>query len=351
MTSLALRDHIHQILEFIIRDISSDQTPKQETVKSHGKKARTPENTAAETHAALRLAGGFNIGQMTSEYRALRASVIKLWKRTRILAEEQDLDDLIRFNESIDQILTESVTFYAEGVFKSKDLFVAILGHDLRNPVQSIMLSAELMITMGGLSDKQTMLSNNIHESADRINILINTLVDVTRARFGGGVAVLPVPMDMGFVGHQIVEEIRAAHPDRTVRLNTSGMLDGKWDKTRIGQALSNLLGNAIQYGFKDTPIEISIDGNKEAVTLSVHNYGVPIPEGKIGTILNPLTRATHEGQDIPQSTNLGLGLFITNEVLLAHGGTLEVTSSEREGTTFTAKFPRAQPRPGLRLA
>jgi signal transduction histidine kinase len=157
--------------------------------------------------------------------------------------------------------------------------------------------------------------------------------------------------MDMGFVGHQIVEEIRAAHPDRNVRLNTSGTLDGKWDKSRIGQALSNLLGNAIQYGFKDAPVDVSIDGNKDTVTLSVHNYGLPIPEGKISTIFNPLTRATHEGQGGPASTNLGLGLFITNEVLLAHGGTLEVSSSEKEGTTFTAKFPRVQPRRGLRLA
>ena len=341
MTSLALRDHIHEILQFILSDILSDQTLREETLKSQGKKARSPDETAAETHAGLRLAGGFNIGQMTSEYRALRASVIKLWKRHNTSADERDLADLTRFNESVDQILTESVSFYAEEVFKSKDLFVAILGHDLRNPAQSVLLSAELMLRMGSLNDKQTALSKIIFDSADRINLLINTLLDVTRARFGGGLSIVRVPMNMGFVGRQIVEEIRAGHPDRTIRLNVSESLDGEWDKTRVGQALSNLLGNAIQYGFKDSPVDVTIEDDGEAVAIKVHNIGLPIPEEKMGAIFDPLTRVTQDGAGKAGSVNLGLGLFITKEVLSAHGGTIEVISSEKEGTIFTARFPR----------
>ena len=141
MTPLALRDHIHQILEFVVSDIKSDQTDKEETIKSRGKKARTSAITAAETHAALRLTGGFNIGQMTSEYRALRASVIKLWRRKNPYMDAQDFADLTRFNEAIDQVLSESVSYYAVEVFHAKDLFVGILSHDLRSPVQAIMLS------------------------------------------------------------------------------------------------------------------------------------------------------------------------------------------------------------------
>ena len=341
MTPLALRDHIHQILEFILGDIVSEQTPKQEALKSRGRKERSSIKTAAETHAALRLAGGFDIGQMTSEYRALRASVIKLWRSNTILTDEEDVADLTRFNESVDQILTESVTFYADEVFKSKDLFVAILGHDLRNPVHSIILSAELMLRMGSLNDKQTMLTKNIFESADRIHALIGTLLDVTRARFGGGLAIVRVPMNMGFVGHQIVEELRAGHPGRTIRLRVSENLDGEWDKTRVGQALSNLLGNAIQYGFKDSPVDVAIEDDTDAVVLKVHNNGVPIPAEKIATIFAPLTRAIQDDAVGAVSVNLGLGLFITEEVLLAHGGTIEVESSEKDGTTFTARFPR----------
>ena len=116
MTPLALRDHIHQILQFVVEDIKSLQTPLEETIKSKGKKLRSPATTAAETHAALRLSGGFNIGQMTSEYRALRASVIKLWRRTNPLMDEKDFEDVTRFNEAIDQELMESVTYYTNEV-------------------------------------------------------------------------------------------------------------------------------------------------------------------------------------------------------------------------------------------
>jgi signal transduction histidine kinase len=187
MTPLALRDHISEILAFVVADINSAQTDKEETIKSRGRKARTPAITAAETHAALRLTGGFNIGQMTSEYRALRASVLKLWRRTNPHLDAQDFADLNRFNESIDQVLTESVSYYAGEVFHAKDLFIGILGHDLRNPVHAISLSAELMLFQGKLNDRQTMLTTNMLEGAKRITSLIDTLLDVTRARLGTG--------------------------------------------------------------------------------------------------------------------------------------------------------------------
>jgi signal transduction histidine kinase len=186
MTPLALRDHIKEILEFIVSDIRSDQTAKEETTKSRGRKARTPAITAAEAHAALRLTGGFSIGQMTAEYRALRASVIKLWRRKTPHMDERDFADLTRFNESIDQVLTESVSYYAAEVFHAKDLFVGILSHDLRNPVQAIMMSAELMLLQGKINDRQTMLTRNMLEGSKRIVSLIDTLLDVTRARLQG---------------------------------------------------------------------------------------------------------------------------------------------------------------------
>jgi len=350
MTSLALRDHIHQILEFIVDDIKSSQTPKEETLKSRGLKIRTNATTAAETHAALRLTGGFNIGQMTSEYRALRASVIKLWKRTNVFIDEEDFNDVTRFNESIDQALTESVSYYMDEVLFSKDLFAGILGHDLRGPLQAIVLSAELML-LGVLNERQKMLTENISEGATRMSALIDNLLDVTRARFGAGLSIRRIPMDMGFVGHQIVDEVRIVHPLRTIVLVVSENVRGEWDKARIGQVFSNLIGNAIQYGFKDTPIGVNITGDVESVTLTVHNNGVPIAQDKIGTIFNPLTRARPDGNNGLGSMNLGLGLFIAKEVVQAHGGTILVASSEEKGTTFIARFPRSHKAPILYVA
>ncbi len=351
MTSLALRDHIHQILEFIISDIKSAQTPKEETIKSRGLKSRNPAPTAAETHAALRLTGGFNIEQMTSEYRALRASVIKLWRRKSLFIDDEDFADLTRFNESIDQALTESVSYYTHEVFFSKDLFAGILGHDLRGPVQAIMLSAELVLHIGTLNDRQKMLTQNILDGSKRMSELINNLLDVTRARFGAGLSIFRVLMDMGFVAHQIVDEVRVVHPSRTIVLSVSENLRGEWDKTRIGQVFSNLIGNAIQYGFKDTPIVVAVTDDEESVTLMVHNQGLPIPQDKIGTLFNPLSCARPDESADMGSMNLGLGLFITREVVQAHGGTIQVTSTEERGTNFIVRLPRAKTGPNLHVA
>jgi len=350
MTSLALRDHIHQILAFIVLDIKSDQTPKEETIKSRGQKAELETTSAAETHAALRLTGGFDIAQMTSEYRALRASIIKLWIRSNVLFDEEDFAEIIRFNESIDQALIESVAYYTREVLYSKDLFAGILGHDLRSPVQAIVLLSELML-LGGLTDRQKMLTENISEASKRISLLIDNLLDVTRARFGAGFSISRAPMDMGFVGNQIVDELRILHPSRTIILVVSEDVAGEWDKVRVGQVFSNLIGNAIQYGFKGTPIEVTIKGEAKSVTLTVHNKGTPIAQENIGTIFDPLTRARPDEKNERGSRNLGLGLFIAREAVQAHGGTIQVSSSEEKGTTFTAQFPRSRAAPVLHIA
>jgi signal transduction histidine kinase len=349
MTPLALRDHIHQILEFIIEDMCCPQTPREQTAKSKGKQEKPAGSTAAETHAAVRLAGGFAIDQMVSEYRALRASVIKLWSRTHLSIDREDVTNLTRFNESIDQALAESVSYYTKEVVQSKDLFIGILSHDLRSPLQAIALSSELMLRLGGLNERQRMLATGSLESAQRAGELIKNLLDVTRARFGESLPVNRMPMDIGFVGHQVVDELRVLNPTRTFNLEVSGELKGQWDKARIGQVFSNLLSNAIQYGFKDTPIGVHITSPLHDVELVFHNQGRPIPADKIKTIFNPLTRA--DQRDETELPNLGLGLFITREIIEAHGGTINVTSSEEDGTTFTVRLPRLAPRPDIRLA
>lgn len=349
MTPLALRDHIHQILAFIVSDMESSQSAEQQVSKSHGSEDET--NTAAQTHAALRFAGGFDIGQMASEYRALRASVLKLWRKTGPALDAQDNDDIERFNESIDRELAESVNFYTKKVAQSKDLLVGILGHDLRGPVQAIMLSAELALHMGKLSDQQTMLITHMLKGAERMGALVTNLLDVTRARFGAGLPVVRAMMNMGFVAQQIVDEIRVVNPRRTIELSLSGSLVGEWDKARIGQVFSNLLSNAIQYGFHGSPIRVDVTGGPEAVTLTVGNDGVPIPSEKMEMIFDPLTRGLPAENSLPAAGNLGLGLYITKEVVVAHGGTIEVTSSEVDGTVFKAQFPRSKPAPRQRDA
>lgn len=344
MTPLALRDHIHQILAFLVSDIESSQTPDEQSEKSHGDKRQVVPVTAAQTHAALRFAGGFDIGQMVSEYRALRASVLKLWKDTGPAFDAHDIGDITRFNESIDQELAESVDFYTLKVAQSKDMVTGMLSHDLRGPLQAITLSAELTLHMGEINSHQTMLVKKVLESAERMSDLIANLLDVTRARFGAGLPVTRTMMNMGFVARQVVDEVRVVNPSRPIELALSGVLTGEWDKARIGQVFSNLLGNAMQYGFQGSAVRVEVRGEAGSVTLVVSNDGLPIPADRIGTIFDPLTRVLHDDASVPPSGNLGLGLYITREVVLAHGGTIEVTSSQTDGTTFTARLPRSPP-------
>lgn len=349
MSPHALRDHIHQILAFIILDMASCQTATEQTQKSHGEKKQTQLITAAQTHAALRFAGGFDIGQMASEYRALRASVLKLWTNTSPAFDAVDIVDMIRFNESIDQELAESVNFYTDRVAQARELVVGILGHDLRSPLQAIALSTELSLHMGQLNERQTMLSKKVLESTLRMSALINDLLDVTRARFGSGLPVVRAVMNMGTVAEQVVDEVRMANPHRMIELSVSGIMVGGWDKARIGQVFSNLLNNAMQYGSRSMPVRVGLKGDPKAVTLTVGNDGVPIPADKLKMIFDPLIRVVTEQDVIATSGNLGLGLYITKEVVVAHGGTIEVTSSEVDGTLFTARFPRVQSDPALR--
>ncbi len=351
MTPHALRDHIHQILAFVMSDMASYQTPAEQKEKSLGEKKQVRPVTAAQTHAALRFAGGFDIGQMVSEYRALRASVLKLWGNTDPVFDAEDIADMTRFNESIDQELAESVNFYTNKVAESREIVVGILSHDLRSPLQAIALSTELSLHMGQQNERQTMLSKKVLECTHRMSALINDLLDVTRARFGAGLPVVRAMMNIGIVAEQIVAEVRVVHPHRMIELSTSGVLVGEWDKARIGQIFSNLLNNAMQYGSHSAPVRVGLKGDPKLVTLTVGNDGVPIPAEKIGTIFDPLTRVAADQDGIPTSGNLGLGLYITKEVVLAHGGTIKVTSSEVDGTMFTARLPRSQPDPALQDA
>lgn len=347
MSPLSLRNHIHYILAFIADDIDSAQDEAEQIKKSRGEKPKDSMDSVAETHAALRQAGGFNLDQMVSEYRALRASVTKLWMAQESGAAPESISDLVRFNEAIDQSLTESISYYSKKVDHSRDLFLGILSHDLRNPIGAIVMAAELTARIGSLNERQKMLMSQIVTSAGRATTILDQLLDLTRARLGSGLRIIREQADMAFVARQLLEEMRSLHPGRTFTLEISGDTQGEWDKPRLGQVLSNLLGNAVQYGFKDLPIGVTIKGEAKDVSLSVHNQGVPISKDAIRGIFDALIRGGEDGSDFSNSTNLGLGLYITKEIVSAHGGTVHVASSEKDGTTFTARFPRS---PGLTL-
>jgi signal transduction histidine kinase len=148
--------------------------------------------------------------------------------------------------------------------------------------------------------------------------------------------------MNFGDTAHKIVEEMRALHPTTSILSKITGEVEGRGDPARIEQALSNLVGNAIQYGQKGTPITVTVAGETQNISLSVHNMGMPIPDSATTTIFDSLVRGSDgDSAQRKSSLNLGLGLYITKMIVLSHDGYLSVASSEVEGTAFTARFPQ----------
>ncbi len=343
MTADALKDHIETMLTFIADDLEAYQTNAEQLTKSQGNgpSREDGQHSAAEIHAALRLSDGFDIDQMVSEYRALRASVTKLWIARKGDLDSADLTDLVRFNEAIDQSVAESVGRYTTLLNRSRNLFLGILGHDLRNPVGAASMCAEHLIGSGKLDAKRGRMAIQIKNATSRANSIIEDLLDLTRIQFGSDIQVSRSKMNVAQLSKQLIEEMQALYLNRVLELTTTGDMEVEWDRSRIGQVISNLVGNAMEHGSKDSPTTVAVIGKAGLVELSVRNMGKPIPPGSIESIFELFKQGAEEGEPDERSMHLGLGLHITREIVLAHGGTIAVTSTEKDGTTFTVAIPR----------
>ncbi len=341
----ALSDHASEMLTVIAEDLKTPQDRHEQSEKSKGRAPALDENqpTAAEKHGTGRAESGFTLDQMVAEYRALRASVIRLWMREKAEVTATDLDDLTRFNEAIDQSLAESITRFTQDLDHSKEMFLAILGHDLRTPIGAVMTSAKFMLETKELPEPHLTLTSRIVSSATRMNHMVGALLDFTRSRLGGGIPITPAPMNMGKVVHDVVNEISAAHPDRTIHVDARGALKGSWDCARITQVLTNIIGNALEHGSDRTIVTVDVHGDEKEVEVAIHNRGPAIPEGELDGIFNAMKRkeTLTGGQASGPSSNLGLGLYIADQIVQAHRGRIDVESSEEGGTTFTVRLPR----------
>lgn len=343
MTKLALQDHIEEILTFVADDLESPQTQRQQAAKSRGLGPAESElaKSAAEIHAALRLSDGFNIDQMVSEYRALRASVVKQWISRCPRLESTDLNDLTRFNEAIDQTLAESVAHYTKEVEQARNLFLGVLGHDLRNPLGAASMTAQRMLQKGDLDARQTSFTSQIVSTVSRATQIVNDLIDVSRSAFGNEMPIAKARMDIGDLAQRLVDEMIVLSPNRAIELVVSGDTVGDWDGGRIGQVFSNLIGNALQHSSGQSPVTVAIQGNLEEVILSIHNSGPPMPVEKLKGLFEAGNNGRGRGSDVPGSFNLGLGLFIVRKIVMAHAGDITVVSTAEAGTTFIVTLPR----------
>ena len=343
MAPVALRDHALEMLKEIVADLRTPQTDAEQSEKSKGKGEAGVEgvDTAAEEHGSGRAESGFTVGEMVSEYRALRASVIRLWTRQCGSLDARDLEDLMRFNEAIDQALAESVSRYTEDLDYSEEMFLAILGHDLRTPLGAVIMASQFMIDTGELEEPHLTLTNRIGRSARRMNGMVGDLLDLTRTRLGSGIPIVRKEMDLAKEASNAVDEVMSANPESVLKLNTSGNLHGNWDCARISQVMANLLGNAVQYGLPKSVISVTLRGETSGVVVQVHNRGRGIAEADMQQLFQPLKRLK-SGEPAPSHLgSLGLGLYIAERIVTAHGGTIDVNSSDEAGTFFTVRLPR----------
>ena len=337
-----LRDHARSILLAAARDMNTRQSASEQAAKAKGEGLeKTPSlDEAAASHGELRHTVGFDLVQMTSEFRHLRACVIRLWVNHLESPELTYFQDMIRFNEAIDEALAESTAAYAEQVNRSRDIFLAILGHDLRAPLQAVKMSTEMLLRKAPLDSKGLSLVGNIQNGARHMGAMVSDLLEFVRSRLGSSLPIEPKPMNLADAAREAIAEACAGRPDCQVHLHTDGDTQGQWDRGRIDQLLQNLIGNALQHGLNGQVPTLSLDGTADSVELRMHNFGPPIPQAALGTVFDPLVRSATEELG-SNSTSLGLGLFIVKEVVQAHRGTIEVASSEAAGTTFTVVLPR----------
>lgn len=340
--TLVLRDHAEDILRAVAADMRTTQTELQRRIKGRGEAARGAQSpqTAAETHAVLRAVSGFSVQQLVSEYRALRASVLRLWGEAHPIGPDV-LEQVGRFNEGIDQAIAESVQFFAVEVERWRNVFLGVLGHDLRSPLNAIMLTSQYLAKLTDGSPSSAHASRLIR-SGHRMKELLDDLLDYSRTSLELGIRISPMSMDLAETCREEVALQQLAHPDARIDTEIVSPTLGRWDASRIRQLLANLITNAVKYGDADRAVKLQLRSAPEGVQLVVENEGPSIPPESFESLFEPLKRGSAEEAG-DQRTSLGLGLFIVREIARAHGGTVTLQSADGR-TAFTVALPWAPP-------
>jgi signal transduction histidine kinase len=347
MTSLALRDHSHEILSAVVADLSTGQTVHEQAEKSKGRAPKLIDApmTAAEAHAVLRARSGLNINQLTAEYRALRASVLRLWIEAWEPGAES-LQEVIRFNEAIDQALAESISLFSVQMNRARDLLLGTLGHDMRSPLNAMVLTAADLADMNA-GEEVSEAAERLIRSGASMTALLDDMLDFSRTNLGVGINIEVAETNLMTLLSEELKQHCAANPHTRVDSTMEGDLNGQWDGRRLQQVLRNLLSNANAYGSVDKPVRLTVRGDEVGVQIEVANHGAAIDSTVAAHLFDPLRRgATEESR--AKKDGLGLGLFIVREITRAHGGDVAVRS-DADATVFSVRLPRRSKASGIR--
>ena len=280
---------------------------------------------AREAHRQFK---GYETGAVDFIYKPIEPNILKnkadvffeLYRQRQLLALElNDRTETLRLNE----------------------MFTALLAHDLRNPLSAILGSAALLKRRGGDAATQE-TAGRIINSGNRMARLIEDMLDLARARLGGGIPVKCEPADFKALVERVLREHQAAAPDRSVEASYVGNFAGHWDSERIAQIASNLIGNALKHGSSSAPVRVGLDGSSDDnIILTVKNAGT-IPANLLPHLFDPF----RGGQRQPgREEGLGLGLYIVSQIVEAHRGAVDVRTGDGDVTEFRVRLPRGNPK------
>lgn len=345
LDKVELRDHAAELLRATAKDMKTQQSKleKQKNFDEQGSSKESQEiDIASELHGTGRVTSGFGLIEVVAEYRALRASVLRLWWADNHKRNAVEIEDVFRFNQSIDQSLAVSIESYTEHVNKSQQIFLAVLGHDLRNPLNSLKMGATLLSREGKLETTAVPVVTQMIRSVNAMERMISDLIQFSGSVLGVAPELSKEKTDLKRLCQEVVNEIRFAFPNCTLNFDSLGDFEGNWDATRLRQMISNLLANAVQHGDKNSPAGIALRNEGSEVIVTVHNEGIPIPETELATIFDPLVRGSSpKMQENRRHGSIGLGLYIVKEVVTSHGGTITVKSAAQGGTQFEVHLPK----------
>jgi len=336
MNIAELRNDAEQMLRFIAADMETEQTREQEVAKAigHGPALPAGSSSAAHRHGIARAVERFSLVELISEYRALRASVVRMWIEAVPLTKHT-VGQIVRFNEAIDQILAEGVSTFTQHLDHEADRFTASIGHDLSNPVNAVMMSAGGLLKSGNLSDAERAAVERILRASDRLSGMLTDLRDFTRSRLGGFLIVQTEACDVRDLVRNVVGELEAAYAERRITTACRGNLVATVDRKRVSQLLSNLVANALQHGAEHTDVQVRATREGDAVAIEVRNEGATIDTALMKRLFDPHISGDRRGDD----RHLGLGLYIARQIAVAHGGGIDVESGGGQ-TRFTVRLP-----------
>jgi signal transduction histidine kinase len=343
MLNTALHNHhAREILKAIAHDIDVPCT------KNAMNSERTSRETAAAMHGALRHSAGFGLAQLTAEFRSLRACVLRLWMASSNMTANEAISEVLRFNEAIDQALAEAVGRYMQEVTRAREMFLSVLGHDLRTPLGAIAITSQYLAMSNVPDNKRLEAAARIDRCVTSMNALIKDVLEYTRSRLGKGMTIACKPGDLAEVCRTACDDIRAVHIDVEFRCELKDRLDANFDPARMHQAIWNLLNSAVQQSDRQTPVVLTASETDEQICIRVRTStsGRSLPAQPLQSIFDPMAQlsSAYEQQHDDVRSSIQLGLFVVREIIRAHQGEIAIRADGDE-TIFEATLMRHEDR------